>query len=150
MRTIRCRIEIQAPRAELFALTQDYGLRPHWDPVHGAAEKREDGRVRYTTKDGMEMTVRYVSHDAPERVAMTMEEGPFYFRKFSGAWVFQSLAERRTEVSFNYSFELRGLLRLGEGVVAGRLERAMNSRLAGLKAYAESLKPGPGRPPASP
>ncbi|MBV8880742.1 MAG: SRPBCC family protein [Planctomycetaceae bacterium] len=138
MRTIRCRAEIDAPRDALFALTQDYAARPRWDPVHGDVRLLDDGRVWYRSKDGMTMTVRYVSHDAPERVAMTMERGPFYFRRFSGAWVFKPLGDRRTEVTFNYSFELRWGLSVAEGFVARRLERTMNARLAGLKTHAES------------
>ena len=138
MRTIRCHLEIATPQADLFALTQDYAARSRWDPVHGGAEKLGDGRVRYTTKDGMTMIVRYVSHEPPKRVAMTMEEGPFYFRRFSGAWIFKPIGAARTEVTFNYSFELRGLLSIGEGFVARRLERTMTARLEGLKACAEA------------
>lgn len=138
MRTIRVPIEIGAPQADLFALTQDYDARSRWDPVHGGAEKLRDGRVRYRTKDGMTMTVRYVSHEPPARVAMTMEEGPFYFRRFSGAWIFKALGPDRTEVTFNYSFELRGILSIGDALVARRLKRTMQSRLEGLKTYAEA------------
>jgi len=138
VRTVRCHIEIAAPQADLFALTQDYAARPFWDPIHGEVRVHDDGRVWYRSKDGTTMTVRYVSHEAPERVAMTMVEGPFIFHRFSGAWIFKSLGERRTEVSFNYSVELRGLLSIGEGLVAWRLTRIMKARLVGLKAYAES------------
>jgi len=138
MRTLRCHVEIAAPQAELFALTQDYDARPRWDPIHGEARTLEDGRVWYRSTDGTTMTVRYVSHEAPERVAMTMVEGPWMFRRFSGAWIFKPLGERRTQVTFNYSFELRGLLSMAEGFVARRLERTMSARLTGLKAWAES------------
>lgn len=137
MRTIRCHAEIAAPQAELFALTQDYAARPLWDPIHGEVRVHDDGRVWYRSKDGTTMTVRTVSHEPPERVAMTMVEGPFLFHRFSGAWIFKSLGERRTEVTFNYSFELRGLLSIADGFVAWRLTRTMKARLAGLKAYAE-------------
>lgn len=138
MGTVRCHAEIAAPQAGLYALTQDYSARPLWDPVHGDARTLEDGRVRYRAKDGMTMTVRYVSHEAPARVAMTMTDGPFYFRRFSGAWIFKALDAGRTEVTFNYSFELRWGLGLVDGFVARRLERTMNARLEGLKDYAES------------
>lgn len=137
MRTLRASVEIAAPQAQLFALTQDYDARPLWDPIHGSAEKLDDGRVRYRSKDGTLMTVRTVSHDAPERVAMTMLEGPWMFRRFSGAWIFKPTGDARTEVTFNYSFELRALLGFLDGIVAGRVERMMTSRLDGLKAYAE-------------
>jgi ribosome-associated toxin RatA of RatAB toxin-antitoxin module len=138
MSTLHCRADIGAAPAALFALTQDYDARPLWDPVHGEARKLADGRVWYRAKDGTTMTVRYVSHEAPTRVAMTMTDGPWYFRRFSGAWIFKPLDASRTEVTFNYSFELRRGLGLLEGFAARRLERTMNARLAGLKAYAES------------
>lgn len=140
MRTIRCQTEIAAPQAELFALTQDYAARPLWDPVHGEARILGDRRVWYRSNDGTTMTVRYVSHEAPERVAMTMTDGPFMFRRFSGAWVFKALEAARTEVSFNYSFELRWIFSPVEGFVARRLERTMAARLAGLKKHAESTR----------
>jgi len=144
MPTLRCRIAIDAPRDALFALTQDYALRPLWDPVHGDAQRLDDGRVRYTTKDGLVMTVKYVSHEPPERVAMTMVEGPWYFRRFSGAWIFEPLDPAGTQVTFNYSFELRGVLAIANRYAARRLETTMNARLAGLKSYAEARRDGAG------
>ncbi|HZE97805.1 MAG TPA: SRPBCC family protein [Planctomycetota bacterium] len=120
MPTFRCQAEIAATREQVFAITQD------------------DGRVWYQAKNGLTMTVRYVTHEPPERVAMTMLEGPWIFRRFSGSWVFQSLAESRTQVTFSYHFELKAPLAIGNGLMRRRLERAMNQRLAGLKAYAES------------
>jgi ribosome-associated toxin RatA of RatAB toxin-antitoxin module len=71
---------------------------------------------------------------------MTMTDGPFLFRRFSGAWVFKALEAARTEVSFNYSFELRWIFFPVEGFVARRLERTMAARLAGLKKHAESTR----------
>ncbi len=143
MRTIRCHAEIAAPQADLYALTQDYAARPLWDPVHGEVRVLEDGHVWYRAKDGMTMTVRTVSHEPPQRAAMTMVEGPFLFRRFSGAWVFKALGAALTEVTFNYNFELRWVLRILEGFVARRLERTMTGRLAGLKSYAESAQRRP-------
>jgi hypothetical protein len=52
--------------------------------------------------------------------------------------VLTSRSRPRTEVAFNFSFELRALPSIGEAFVARRLERTMNARLAGLKTTAES------------
>lgn len=137
MPTFRCQAEIAAPRDTLFALTQDYALRPRWDPSHGEARKLDDGRVWYRAKNGLTMTVRYVSHEAPERVAMTMVDGPWIFRRFSGSWIFDAIDPARTRVTFAYNVDLRWPLSLACGYVVRKLERTMAERLAGLKAYAE-------------
>ncbi len=142
MPTFRCQAEIAAPREPLFALTQDYALRPRWDPSHEEARKLDDGRVWYRAKNGLTMTVRYVSHEPPERVAMTMVEGPWIFRRFSGSWIFEALDPSRTRVTFAYHVELRWPLALVDGMMVRRLERTMSERLAGLKTYAERSGPG--------
>lgn len=125
----------------LFALTQDYSLRPRWDPSHEEARKLDGGRVWYKAKNGLTMTVRYVSHEAPERVAMTMTDGPWIFRKFSGSWIFDVVDAARTRVTFAYHVDLRWPVSLATGYVISRLERTMAARLQGLKAYAEQSPP---------
>jgi len=137
MPTFRCQAEIAAPRETIFAITQDYGLRHRWDPLHEEVRSLDDGRVWYRAKNGLTMTVRYVTHQPPKRVAMTMVEGQWIFRSFSGSRVFQPLGESRTQVTFSYNFLLSGPLALGNGYMTGRLERTMNARLAGLKAFVE-------------
>jgi len=137
--TIRCHREIAAPQAEVFALTQDYDVRTRWDPFHRDYRKLDGetavgARIWYRASNRMTMTVRYVSYDPPERVAMTMIEGPWMFSRFSGSWVFKPLSSERCSVTFAYSFELRALFRLLDGVVTRRLERTMAARLAGLAA----------------
>ncbi len=146
MATIRCHIVIHAPRERLFMLTQDYAARTRWDPFHrdyrllDGADKAVGTRVWYRARNGMTMTVRYVSYLPPERVAMTMVEGPWMFRAFSGSWVFKALAPDRTELGFHYHFVLRpaALDRLLGRWVATRLEKTMNARLAGLKHFSEA------------
>jgi hypothetical protein len=89
------------------------------------------------------MEVRYITLKPPEQVAMTMVEGPPFFRQFSGAWLFKALSPRRTRVTFRYHFATRPSL-LGpvlDPVIGKVLTRDMEKRLAGLKTSA--------RPPAS-
>lgn len=142
MPTIRCHIEIATPRDALFSLTQDYAARAQWDPFHedyrllDGDSKGVGARVWYRASNGMTMTVRYVSFDPPERVAMTMVEGPWVFRRFSGSWVFKALDSKRTDVGFHYNFELRRPLGIANRLVAARLERTMHARLVGLERYA--------------
>lgn len=142
MPTIRCHIEITRPRDAVFALTQDYAARLLWDPFHRdyrLLDGETNGvgvRVWYRASNGLTMTVRYVSFDPPSRVAMTMIDGPWMFRQFSGAWIFKALDAARTDVGFHYNFELRGVLALGHRIAAARLERTMQARLEGLARYA--------------
>ncbi len=147
--TIRCHREIAAPQAEVFALTQDYAARPRWDPFH-RDYRLLDGeitgvgaRVWFRARNRMAMTVRYVSYDPPDRVAMTMIDGPAMFKTFSGSWVFKATAAGRCLVSFHYHFELRLLARPLTGLVTRRVERTMTARLAGLAAMFEARRVDP-------
>jgi ribosome-associated toxin RatA of RatAB toxin-antitoxin module len=149
MPTVQTSIEIDAPSDKLFALAQDYGLRLEWDPFlremqfqDGATEAAVGVRVRVRAKNGLSMEVRYITLKPPEQVAMTMVEGPPFFRQFSGAWLFKALSPRRTRVTFRYHFATRPAL-LGpvlDPVIGKVLMRDMEKRLAGLKASAETTR----------
>ena len=69
-----------------------------------------------------------------------MVSGPWFFRTFAGAWRFAEVDPGCTLVSFNYNFTARpAFLRwLFEPILRRSLERHVRSRIAGLKAYAES------------
>lgn len=141
MPTVQCARAIDAPRAPLFALAQDYALRLDWDPflremrfLDGASEAGVGVRVWVRAKNGLTMTVRYLTVNAPSQVAMTMTEGPWMFRKFSGSWGFKEITPTRTLVTFRYHFELRSALVpfVGDPIVSRVLSRDMAARLEGL------------------
>ncbi len=145
MPTVRRSLEVAVPAAELFALAQDYALRPKWDPVHGDFEfldgtsQGPGAHVWYRAQNGVTMQVRYISYQPPTTVAMTMTSGPWFFDRFSGAWNFRALDTARTNVVFQYEFRLRPrLLNATAGpLVAVALGRGVAARLRGLKAFAE-------------
>jgi ribosome-associated toxin RatA of RatAB toxin-antitoxin module len=144
MPIVRRSLEVALPAEELFTLAQDYSLRKSWDPLHGDHEFLDGtasgpGAVlRYRAKNGARMTVRYVSYQRPERVAMTMVSGPFVFERFSGSWNFKRLDARRTLVVFQYHFTLRRWVSWAlEPVTQFLLERSVAARLEGLKRFAE-------------
>jgi hypothetical protein len=141
-------LDIMGRPDQLFALSQDTGLRLKWDPfpqtieLLGGATKpgvgvRVTGRSRY----GVPMEVVFVSFNPPRTVAMKMVRGPWYFRGFAGTWLFQASGPDRTRVTFRYWFALRGLLLrwLLTPLVVWRIHRDVRSRLQGLKRGAEEL-----------
>jgi ribosome-associated toxin RatA of RatAB toxin-antitoxin module len=148
MPTIHSTIEIAAAPAPLFRLSQDYGLRLEWDPfvrelrfLDGAMEPAVGVQVWVRAKNGLTMTVRYITVSPPDHIAMTMVQGPWMFRRFSGAWKFRALdGGKGTEVVFSYNFETRpGLLRWVMTPMARRvLQRDMDERLAALKRSVET------------
>jgi ribosome-associated toxin RatA of RatAB toxin-antitoxin module len=147
MPTVQATIDIDAPSDKLFALAQDYALRLEWDPFlremrfrDGATEAAVGVRVWVRAKNGLSMEVRYITLNPPEQVAMTMVDGPPFFRQFSGAWLFKALSPQRTRVTFRYHFATRPrlLAPVLDPVIAKVLTRDMEKRLAGLKTSAET------------
>ena len=146
MPTIEASIVISAPRDQLFALAQDYGARLRWDPFltdmkfrHGATEAAVGVHVWVKARNGLAMTVEYITLDRPNVVAMKMIQGPWLFGKFSGAWLFRDHDVGHTRVTFRYNFQCR----LGPAnlvlhpVIAHVFRRDIEARLRGLKHAAE-------------
>jgi ribosome-associated toxin RatA of RatAB toxin-antitoxin module len=148
MPTIHSTTEISAPPDPLFRLSQHYGLRLDWDPfirelrfLDGATEAAVGVQVWVRAKNGLSMTVRYITVNRPTHVAMTLVTGSLLFSRFSGAWKFRELeGGRGTEVVFSYNFETRPrLLRWAMTPIARRvLQRDMDERLAALKRSVET------------
>src|SRR5580704_490872 len=98
-------ILISASPGELFALTQDYDRRLHWDPFLRSAELLDGARVAgvgvrayCVAHSGLGMETEYVSFNPPRVTAVKMTRGPWLLRSFAGSWQFEPLAPRRTRV----------------------------------------------------
>jgi len=136
-----------AARADgLFALSQDYALRREWDPFvremrfrAGATEAAAGVRVWGRAWNGLAMEVRFVGFHPPISVAMTMEQGPFFFETFAGTWLFKPHPSGATRVTFRYAFTTRWrrLRPLLDPVIGRVLHRDIRARLRGLKWGAE-------------
>lgn len=146
MPTIRADRVVDAPRDELFALSQDYHRRLDWDPflrelefLDGATDPGVDVRVRVRAHNGLAMTVRYITFDPPRRVAVTMLDGPRFFAKFAGTWRFESQDSQATRVVFQYYFQTRPVLvrPMLDPIVGRVLTRDMQKRLAELADYVD-------------
>ena len=90
MPTVDASIVITAPRDKLFALSQDYDARLRWDPFltdmkfkHGATEASVGFQVWVRAKNGLSMTVQYITADPPNVVAMKMIAGPKVLRRLA-------------------------------------------------------------------
>jgi ribosome-associated toxin RatA of RatAB toxin-antitoxin module len=146
MTTVCATAEVEAPAAQLFALSQDHGERRRWDPFVrslafiGATEAARDVRAHVVANNGLAMEVRYTAFDPPRRVAVTMVRGPWMFRAFAGAWTFRDGGQGATRVEFRYHFTLRWrwLHALLGGTVARHVRSAMHARVQALAAHARS------------
>ena len=84
------------------------------------------------------METEYVSFDPPRRVAVKMTRGPWVFRKFAGAWIYEELDAQSTRVVFKYHVESRiPLGRLSDLVLSHVFAREMQSRLDALRTAVE-------------
>jgi ribosome-associated toxin RatA of RatAB toxin-antitoxin module len=147
MPTFETSLEIEAPDEVVFDLSQDYRLRLEWDPFVRAL-RFEDGarasavgvRTWVRAKNGMTMTVEYVTFDRPRRVAVRMTSRSSLLERFAGSWSFERITPARTQVTFRYGFETRWrvLRPLLDRLIVRRLTRDMRDRLAGLKRGAEN------------
>jgi ribosome-associated toxin RatA of RatAB toxin-antitoxin module len=114
MPTLEVSILVQAPQEELFWLSQDYTKRLDWDKYlrvaylkHGITKAGKGVEAYCESKKGIGMTVRYVSFNPPQQVAMEMTKGPWVFKKFSGSWRFKAEANGQTRVYFRYNFQTK-------------------------------------------
>jgi hypothetical protein len=107
-------VEVPAPAADVFALTQDYGRRLAWDPflrsaalVGGAREAALGVRAYCVAHLGLGMETEYVSFRPPHVAAVRMTRGPWFLARFAGSWRFRALGPGRTLVVFRYHVRAR-------------------------------------------
>jgi uncharacterized protein YndB with AHSA1/START domain len=139
-------IQIEVPRSAVFALTQDYYLRLEWDPflrdlrfLDGATGPAPGVRVWVRARNGLQMRVEYVTVDPPERVAVRMVSGPFFFSTFAGTWIFKATSDTSTRVVFRYGFQTRWapLRPVLDRIIAALFAHDIAARTKALKHAAE-------------
>jgi hypothetical protein len=149
MATVEASIDVAAPDAVVFDVAQDYALRLAWDPFlrelrpeNGARAAAAGGRVWVRARNGLSMTVEYVTVDRPNRVAVKMVTRSPLFGRFGGSWSFEPRSGGGTRVVFRYGFETRwrALRPLFDRVVARRFARDLRERLRALKRGAEDAR----------
>lgn len=89
---------------------------------------------------GVVLVSRYISYKPPVVAAVTMTQGPFILKRFSGSWRFKSLSPELTQVAFTYNFQTRPtwLRWLIEPAVAYAYRKDMVRRLGSFKKWAEA------------
>ena len=146
MKTIRESIEIDMDAETVFALTQDYDVRLEWDPylveayLMGGKNSVELGALSYCkNKNGSFMISKYISYNPPKVAAISMTQGPFLLKKFSGAWNVTALTDSKSLLVFTYNFELIGgvIGKLFLPIASYLFSRDMKARLVCFKDFAE-------------
>ncbi len=133
---------VRARRDELFALTQDYGLRLSWDPflrearlLGGAARAAKGVRAWCVAWHGLGMETEYVTFEPPRVAAVRMTRGPLPLASFAGSWRFDEAGPGRTRVAFRYHLVARPRL-LGP-LLQAVFARDNDRRLRALRRAAE-------------
>lgn len=144
-------VEVPAPAADVFALTQDYDRRLAWDPflrsaalVGGARAAGVGVRAYCVARSGLGMETEYVSFMPPRVAAVRMTRGPWFLARFAGSWRFQALGAGRTRVVFRYHLRARPrwLASWLTPVLAAAFRRDTRRRLDALRA---AFAPAAGR-----
>jgi len=107
-------VVIDAPAAELFDLSQDYGRRLEGGPflrsaalVGGATAPGLGVRALCVARTGWAMETEYVSFNPPRATAVKMTQGPWFLDGFAGSWRFEEAGPGRTRVGFRYRLQGR-------------------------------------------
>jgi polyketide cyclase/dehydrase/lipid transport protein len=154
MSVITCAVDIAAPAAALFSLSQDYNRRLRWDPflrearlLDGAQSAAVGVRAWCVAHNGLGMETTYVSFQPPTVVAVNMTRGPRIISSFAGSWRFTELPSQsgsrsestRTRVVFRYQIagRPRWLAFLLDPLLAAIIRRETQRRLFALKRVVE-------------
>ncbi|MEM7285357.1 MAG: SRPBCC family protein [Actinomycetota bacterium] len=127
-----------------FAVSQTTGdTRLRWDPfirsqhhLDGATIAGTGVRSETRSKHGLRMVSEYTSFHPPDRVGMKMVEGPWFFDRFGGGWIFKRLDDGRTLSTWRYTFSIRPsfLSRIGDPIGIRMLQRDIDQRIAAFAA----------------
>jgi hypothetical protein len=155
MSVITCAVDIAAPAADLFTLSQDYDRRLRWDPflrearlLDGAQGAAVGVRAWCVAHNGLGMETTYVSFQPPTVVAVKMTRGPRIISSFAGSWRFTELPSQSgstsestlTRVVFRYQVagRPRWLSFLLDPLLATIFRRETQRRLLALKRVVET------------
>jgi hypothetical protein len=139
----------------VFDVLHDYHRRLEWDPflrraeVEDGAEKAGLGISTYCAarmrSGGFGMRTVYVSFRRPEVAAVKMTDGPWFLGDFAASITQKELAERRTRVTYKFSFSARPrwAAPVVEPLFKARFRHETRRRLESLKAHLESSVQSP-------
>ena len=123
-----------------FAVSQTTGAtRLRWDPfirdqhhLDGATIAGKGVRSQTRSKHGLRMVSEYTSFHPPDRVGMKMVDGPWFFERFGGGWLFEDLGDGRTRATWRYTFSVRPgfLARVADPIGVRLLRRDIHQRIS--------------------
>lgn len=147
MPRVEASVDVDVARDLAFAVSQTTGdVRLRWDPfirrqshIDGATRAGKGVRTRTVSRHGLTMVSEYASFQPPERVGMRMVEGPWFFERFGGGWVFEALEPDRTRAVWRYTFTVkpRFLAPVADRIGLWLLGRDIRRRIA---AFAEGCR----------
>ena len=147
MPRVEASVEIDVPRSIAFAVSQTTGdVRLRWDPfiaeqhhLDGATHAGKGVRTRTRSRHGLVMISEYASFHPPARVGMRMVEGPWFFERFGGGWVFEAVTPTRTKAIWRYTFTVKPAFlapiadRIGIRVLSRDIRRRIDAFAAGCE-----------------
>jgi hypothetical protein len=145
MPSIRQIIDIHAPQADLFHLTQDYRRRLEWDPflrearlLDGADEAAVGARAWCVAWCGLGMETEYITFKPCSVTAVRMTEGPSFLANFAGSWRFEAIGDQTTRVIFCYVIRPSWFCRFLGPLLRMAFQFDMRRRLLALKRFCET------------
>lgn len=131
---------VEVPIDLAFAVSQTTGeVRLRWDPfirrqyyLDGATIAAKGVRTRTHSRHGLTMVSEYLSIRPPRQVGMRMVEGPWFFEKFGGGWVFEATDDGGTKATWQYAFSVKrmALPFIAERIGVRLLQRDIERRIA--------------------
>ena len=147
MPRVEARTIVPVPAAVAFEVSQTQGdIRYRWDPfvssqrlLDGATVPAAGVRTETVSRHRLRMVSEYVSYDPPKRVGMRMIDGPWFFEKMGGGWLFNELDDGTTEAVWRYTFTIRPswLAPIADRLGSFVLGRDIRRRIAGFASGCE-------------
>lgn len=106
--------------------------------INGATAAGLGVKAYCVSKGGYKMETEYISYNPPRVTAVKISKGPYMFRNFVGSWNFKEINERKTQIVFTYSFNLRFPFNLIGFYIKWDLRNNVKNRLKDLKRCIEA------------
>jgi carbon monoxide dehydrogenase subunit G len=138
-------IQTTCPQEAAFDHVADFSTAQGWDPGIPSAERMDDGPVGQGSKfrlvsrfNQTEQTLIYeiTEYDRPNAVTLVGDGGNFHG---VDRITFASAPEGGTSVTYRADLSLKGVARLAEPFIRGKLDAMSDRAVAGLRAALDAL-----------
>lgn len=138
-------IVIRSTADVVFDFTQDYDQRLSWDTflkraeLIGTTEADVGVKAWCVSKHGLGMETEYVSFNRPKVTAVRQSKPSTLFKDFSGSWKYENINHDEVQVTFTYSYLLRGFFDWFSWIIHRILLQNVKQRLKDLKSVVEGF-----------